>query len=195
MFLFGYLRSQTKNLCPLWLILFSVYAPLLPLAILSWYCYLFRGKTSSNIPISEKKFSFEPSASLDEILSECSLIFIRIGCYMMLFSVLAAFFSPTSSSPILSSVFIRDNGDDDWHPYRSSPLTCTTFMAFYDMLLRLWRILRIISNKKCHEKCRIIDPALYYLLENSTCITFHSLFYFRALDIKNVIISFLTKTL
>lgn len=93
MFLFGYLRTQTKNLCPIWLILISVYAPLFLLAILSWYYYLFREHPSaSDIPVFKETSANDPSSSLDSILSECSLIFIQIGCYMMLFSVLAAFF-------------------------------------------------------------------------------------------------------
>lgn len=152
MFLFGYLCAQTKNLCPLWLILISVYAPLLPLAILSWYCYLFRGKTSSNIPISEKKFSSEPSASLDEILSECSLIFIQIGCYMMLFSVLAAFFLhfplPQSFQVFLSGMMEMTTGIHTASLLLPAPLSWLFMICFcvFGGFCGLFQIKSVMKN-------------------------------------------------
>lgn len=57
---------------------------------------------TQKMDVPAKKFS----ASLDDIFSDCCLVLLKIGCYMVLFSVMAAFFSHSSLPPLLKPVAV-----------------------------------------------------------------------------------------
>ena len=95
MFLVGYAASQISAipgnplLCPVWRLLLCIYLPILPLAVLS-------GKIYGICPASEHKG--EPASapagnpvSLDEAITSCAETMVKIGGYIMLFSILALY--------------------------------------------------------------------------------------------------------
>lgn len=125
MFLLGYLSAQAGGELSRAKIFLVVYGPLLPLGAAAWLCYRMYQNSDSNqreirqkstqsaIPrdihknlakmdVPAKKFS----ASLDDIFSDCCLVLLKIGCYMVLFSVMAAFFSHSSLPPLLKPIAV-----------------------------------------------------------------------------------------
>lgn len=103
MFLLGYLSAQAGEGLSKTAILFAVYGPLLPLGAAAWLCYhMYRPSRRSESRMPEKTGTF----SLDDIFSECCLVLLQIGCYMVLFSVMAAFFAHSSLPPLIKPLAV-----------------------------------------------------------------------------------------
>ena len=91
MFLLGYTKSQLapcfpSGNVPVLLLLLGVYLPILPLAALAAKVYGF-DKSREHFP---EKGNSKAGFSLDEHLTSCALTMIRIGCYLMIFSIFSA---------------------------------------------------------------------------------------------------------
>lgn len=116
MFLVGYAASQISAipgnplLCPVWRLLLCIYLPILPLAVLS-------GKIYGICPASEHKG--EPASapagnpvSLDEAITSCAETMVKIGAYIMIFSIIVLygakipFSNPVYRGILLSSIEI-----------------------------------------------------------------------------------------
>ncbi|MDO4296202.1 MAG: nucleoside recognition protein [bacterium] len=97
MFLLGYVAGEEL---PAWLLLWSVYGPLLPLSILARRIYLC--PSSAFLTPSPQRMSQQNLASppiLETLLADCCQVLVTIGAYMMLFSVAAAFVARLSFLP------------------------------------------------------------------------------------------------
>lgn len=89
MFLAGYVRMHIEPSLPFWNVLFAVYLPLFFLALLAGRIY----GVKKNRPAQYGKANAAPAASrsFDGIFMDCLEIMVRIGGYIMLYSILAAF--------------------------------------------------------------------------------------------------------
>lgn len=96
MFLLGYVKNQLPIPIPPYLLLLCMYAPILPLSLLSRHFY---GAASQNKESKIKNTSAVKQSSLDEILMSTCDTLVVIGGYIMLFSILAAWIEQI---PILS---------------------------------------------------------------------------------------------
>ncbi len=100
MFLLGYVMSQLKLVeglahpVSVWQVLVSLYLPILPLAIFARKAYKLKPKRNSFTPRSSFHSSKEPfpqAFSFDEAMMSCVETMVRIGGYIMLFSILAVY--------------------------------------------------------------------------------------------------------
>ncbi len=92
MFLFGYVASNLCPQIPIWLVAASLYLPILPLSILARRIY--RPETNSSLPaktIPAQRGTENACFHFDDIMMGSIEIMVRIGGYIMLFSILAAF--------------------------------------------------------------------------------------------------------
>ncbi|MDO4324444.1 MAG: nucleoside recognition protein [bacterium] len=117
MFLLGYLSAQAGGELSRAKIFLVVYGPLLPLSAAAWFCYrMYRNSAANPRELRQKSTrsaiqkdihrNLSKSDSIDDIFSDCCLVLLKIGCYMVLFSVMAAFFSHSSLPPLLKPVAV-----------------------------------------------------------------------------------------
>ena len=105
MFIFGYMYPFFASYIPVWIVILSVYGPLLLLAPFASYLYLrnkqpeFRRK-KNRIPMTEIRTEFknaktEPvtaqASTADECILSSVLVLCKIGGYLVLFSILIVF--------------------------------------------------------------------------------------------------------
>ncbi len=103
MFLLGYVMAGMESVCPAPLFLLSVYLPILPAAFLAGRVYGFRpgGKSrGKNEPV--QSFPVPSGFSFDRDFMGCLESMVKIGGYVLVFSILAAYiktFSPLPAGP------------------------------------------------------------------------------------------------
>lgn len=85
MFLLGYAASMLPKEVPVWLLLCALYLPILPV---SWLARKYYGITeaAASLPVSSK-----PPQSFDDSLMDSCEVMVKIGGYIMLFSILALY--------------------------------------------------------------------------------------------------------
>ncbi len=93
MFLLGYVSSLMDPSIPISMLLAAIYLPILPMAFLSQAVY--RIKASSRIRVQKT----QPHLSFDESMMNSLEVMVKIGGYIMLFSILARFISQISLLP------------------------------------------------------------------------------------------------
>lgn len=104
MFLAGYMMNQANTnglFVPLWKMAASIYLPAIPLFFLAARIYHFHPlHLSSQLPAAKKKENCrqksvaspsQPSLPLDEALMSSIEVMVKIGGYIMIFSILSAF--------------------------------------------------------------------------------------------------------
>lgn len=100
MFLAGYMMNRVntdQSILPLWKMAASIYLPAVPLFFLAAHIYHFHPIYSPDTESSIKKETntpfkkTQPSLPLDEALMSSIEVMIKIGGYIMLFSILSAF--------------------------------------------------------------------------------------------------------
>ena len=103
MFVLGYVMAQIALIpmdsrCPLWAVAAALYLPVLPISMLARYCYHY--KKRQNEPESDPVSLSLPAAqewnatqdfSFDEHMMSCFETMVKIGGYIMLFSILALY--------------------------------------------------------------------------------------------------------
>lgn len=87
MFLAGYVYSKLAGSISLSTLLLSIYLPILPIAFLARHFY--HVGQAENLPFSQQ----EGSASFDELLMSSLEVMVKIGGYIMLFSIFVVFFN------------------------------------------------------------------------------------------------------
>lgn len=105
MFVLGYVMAQIALVpadvsCPLWAVAAALYLPVIPISILARYLYHYRKADCSQSPrIAEIKQAF----SFDEHMMSCFETMVRIGGYIMLFSILALYLTvfPLKLPPLI----------------------------------------------------------------------------------------------
>lgn len=85
MFLLGYAASHLPKAVPPWLLLASVYLPLFPVSLAARRVYGIR-KACSSLPVNEERAS-----SFDDSLMDSCEVMVKIGGYIMLFSILVLY--------------------------------------------------------------------------------------------------------
>ena len=94
MFVLGYVMAQIRVIpgiaasCPLWAVAAALYLPILPISILARKCYHYKKRpqpVTDNTTLTEYPFSF------DGHMMGCFETMIKIGGYIMLFSILALY--------------------------------------------------------------------------------------------------------
>ncbi|ADL04546.1 nucleoside recognition protein [Lacrimispora saccharolytica] len=85
MFLLGYTAANLSPSVPVWLILACVYLPIIPLSFAARIYYGIHGPAKS-LPIAR-----ESCKSFDESLMDSCEVMVKIGGYIMLFSILALY--------------------------------------------------------------------------------------------------------
>ncbi len=85
MFLLGYAASGLPSSVPVWLLLVCVYLPIIPISIAARSCYGINGPARS-LPVTK-----ESSKSFDDSLMDSCEVMVKIGGYIMLFSILALY--------------------------------------------------------------------------------------------------------
>ncbi len=106
MFLLGYLASSLSPTVPIGLIMVCLYVPILPLAALAGLIYRPRmtrpGQSCRQVPSQTTA-----AGSFDAVMMRSVEIMVRIGVYLMLFSILAAFIEKIPALPPASrAVFL-----------------------------------------------------------------------------------------
>lgn len=94
MFVLGYVIAQIRAIpqiadsCPVWAVAAALYLPVIPISILARKCYHFR-RTDSPVPDDTvcDKYPF----SFDAHMMSCFETMVKIGGYIMLFSILALY--------------------------------------------------------------------------------------------------------
>ena len=109
MFLLGYAAAFLKGQVPLWQMFCALYLPILPMGLLARKVYGHTAATLCGDPDPGKK---SQSVSFDRILLSSFEVMVKIGGYIMAFSILAAFIeslpciSPKAKAAALSLVEI-----------------------------------------------------------------------------------------
>lgn len=107
MFVTGYIAASHLVLPSSLPILAAVYLPVIPLSLLSRWRHPCRGWAITGGAHTPRTHIPLTPALLDDIIASCSAVMIRIGIYMMLFTVLAGFVMsipmPTSMPMVLAS--------------------------------------------------------------------------------------------
>lgn len=85
MFLLGFAAPKLFGIIPVWLLLVCVYLPILPVAMLSRFFYGI-DKPQKSLPYSK-----EQELSFDESLMNSFDVMVKIGGYIMLFSIVASY--------------------------------------------------------------------------------------------------------
>lgn len=94
MFLLGYMMSQISQIpgsgtfCSLWAVASSLYLPVIPISVLARHYYHYTKKKGS---FSEHQGSAESSFSFDNHMMSSFETMVKIGGYIMLFSILATY--------------------------------------------------------------------------------------------------------
>jgi hypothetical protein len=83
MFLLGYAASGLPKSVPVWMLLLCIYAPVIPVALAARFCYKVE-RPFRSMPVSK-----ESVKSFDESLMSSCEVMVKIGGYIMLFSILA----------------------------------------------------------------------------------------------------------
>lgn len=94
MFLLGYVSAVLDSSIPMFLVLTAIYLPVLPLAFLARSVYGIHGPCVSSLPQDRQHISF------DQSMMNSFEVMIKIGGYIMLFTILAEFIGQI---PFLSS--------------------------------------------------------------------------------------------
>lgn len=85
MFLLGYAGGNLPPTVPVWLLLVSVYLPIIPVSIAARSFYGIK-EPAQSLPVTRKA-----SKSFDESLMDSCEVMVKIGGYIMLFSILALY--------------------------------------------------------------------------------------------------------
>jgi len=85
MFLLGYAAGGLPPTVPVWLLLACVYLPIIPISIAARSCY------GINVPALSFPVTRESSKSFDDSLMDSCEVMVKIGGYIMLFSILALY--------------------------------------------------------------------------------------------------------
>ena len=93
MFLLGYMAAAADPSIPLGLLLIAVYLPVIPIAFLSRHVYHVSEGTARNPLFQENRLSF------DQSLMDCLEVMVKIGGYIMVFSILAEFIGQIRAVP------------------------------------------------------------------------------------------------
>lgn len=83
MFLLGYAASGLPKSVPVWMLLLCIYAPVIPVALAARFCYKVE-RPFRSMPVSKESIK-----SFDESLMNSCEVMVKIGGYIMLFSILA----------------------------------------------------------------------------------------------------------
>ncbi|WP_077610897.1 nucleoside recognition protein [Clostridium sp. Marseille-P2415] len=85
MFLLGYAASRLPSSVPVWLLLTSIYLPILPI---SWAARKYYGikEPARSLPVTRESYQ-----SFDDSLMDSCEVMVKIGGYIMLFSILALY--------------------------------------------------------------------------------------------------------
>lgn len=107
MFVLGYVMAQIALIphmttgCPLWAVAAALYLPVFPISILARSCYHYRkgAYADSGLDVREKGAAF----SFDEHMMSCFETMVKIGGYIMLFSILSLYLTvfPFRMPPLL----------------------------------------------------------------------------------------------
>ena len=104
MFLLGYTAEQLGKMpggsLPMYLVLLSLYLPAIPISFAARKLYHYSGAAL----FSEKRDGFSRPFSFDQHLMDCFDTMVRIGLYMMLFSILASWLT---ALPAWVPLFVR----------------------------------------------------------------------------------------
>ncbi len=106
MFVLGYAASGLPKTVPVWILLLCIYAPVIPVALAARFRYQVE-RPFRSMPVSEKSVK-----SFDESLMDSCEVMVKIGGYIMLFSILAfyitelSFLRPVNKAVILGFVEI-----------------------------------------------------------------------------------------
>lgn len=90
MFLLGYTAALLPAGIPVWVLLLSVYAPILPLSWLAGKVYG-TGDNAEPSYVGSRGVPRSPRLSFDESLMDSAEVMVKIGGYIMLFSILALY--------------------------------------------------------------------------------------------------------
>nr|WP_314461064.1 nucleoside recognition protein [uncultured Clostridium sp.] len=90
MFLLGYAASGLPKTVPVWILLLCIYAPVIPVALAARFCYQVE-RPFRSMPVSK-----ESVKSFDESLMDSCEVMVKIGGYIMLFSILAFYIAKLS---------------------------------------------------------------------------------------------------
>lgn len=92
MFVLGYIMTQIRMIpgidrgCPLWAAALALYLPVIPISILARHCYHYQKSSSLSLSQEDRK---EYPFSFDAHMMSCFETMVKIGGYIMLFSILA----------------------------------------------------------------------------------------------------------
>lgn len=171
MFLLGYTASALHNGISIKLILFCLYLPLIPLWFLArkfYHLYANKAVTASahitaphispNTPTNTPK----PPLSLDHMILSSMELLIRIGGYLMIFSVISLFIRHFSQShshdPDHAFNLYRDHLRHPDHLYRHRSAPSGTpghrFSGFWRSVLSLSGKKRPVHSSSSHWSCR-----------------------------------------
>lgn len=119
MFVLGYVMAQIALIpsmippCPLWAVLAALYLPILPISMLARYCYHYkRQPLEETYPVTAQSEPGTPACSepettacfsFDTHMMSCFETMVKIGGYIMLFSILALYLTvfPFQMPPLL----------------------------------------------------------------------------------------------
>ena len=111
MFVLGYVMAQIALIpsmaspCPLWAVLAALYLPILPISILARCCYHYKRQTREEACPLAAQTAPEKAAgfSFDTHMMSCFETMVKIGGYIMLFSILALYLTvfPFQMPPLL----------------------------------------------------------------------------------------------
>ena len=111
MFVLGYVMAQIALIpsmaspCPLWAVLAALYLPILPISILARCCYHYNRQTREEACPLAAQAAPEKTAcfSFDTHMMSCFETMVKIGGYIMLFSILALYLTvfPFQMPPLL----------------------------------------------------------------------------------------------
>ena len=94
MFVLGYVLAQIRVIpgiaasCPIWAVAAALYLPVLPISILARKCYHYK---KNPYPIPDNTESANHPFSFDDHMMGCFETMVKIGGYIMLFSILALY--------------------------------------------------------------------------------------------------------
>lgn len=103
MFLLGYVAANLCPQIPIWTVMAALYLPILPLAALARKIYRPNSGTSDTYVPADSRAAF----CFDDIMMGSIEIMVRIGGYIMLFSILAVFIQYLPGiAPVLKSLLL-----------------------------------------------------------------------------------------
>ena len=93
MFVLGYVLAQIRVIpgtaaCPVWAVAAALYLPVIPISILAGKCYHYKKRSC---PVTDDTAPTQYSFSFDEHMMGCFETMVKIGGYIMLFSILALY--------------------------------------------------------------------------------------------------------